>query len=66
MSLKADSTDESGWRRSSHSDNLGGNCVELAELAGDVGVRDSRDPGGPKLLLDPPTFRALLSDLKRQ
>lgn len=57
---------KSRWRRSSHSDNLGGNCVELAKLAGNVGVRDSKDPGGARLLLAPSTFRALLSDLKRR
>ncbi|GGU33622.1 DUF397 domain-containing protein [Actinomadura livida] len=34
------------WRTSRHSDNLGGNCVELASLAEGVGVRDSKDPDG--------------------
>ena len=57
---------ELSWRRSSHSDNLGGNCVELAALAKGVGVRDSKDPDGPKFLLEPTAFRALLTDLKQQ
>ncbi|MEO3826040.1 DUF397 domain-containing protein [Actinomadura sp. B10D3] len=41
------------WRRSSYSGSNGGNCVELAGLAGAsvVAVRDSKDPDGPVLLL---------------
>ncbi|MEU4822821.1 DUF397 domain-containing protein [Actinomadura sp. NPDC023710] len=57
---------ELSWRRSSHSDNLGGNCVELALLGEDVGIRDSKDPEGPKLALGPTAFRALLKYLKQQ
>ena len=37
------------WVKSSFS-FANGNCVEVAELPGDsVGIRDSRDPGGPVL-----------------
>ena len=37
------------WIRSSFS-FANGNCVEVAELpGGSVGIRDSRDPGGPVL-----------------
>ncbi|MEO3822588.1 DUF397 domain-containing protein [Actinomadura sp. B10D3] len=57
---------ELNWRRSSYSDNLGGNCVELAPTAHGVGVRDSKDPNGPKLLLDSAAFRAFLADIKRR
>ena len=46
------------WRRSSYSGPNGGNCVELADVAGAadavagvVAVRDSKDPDGPVLLL---------------
>jgi hypothetical protein len=39
------------WRKSSRSGPTGGNCVEIAALAGgDVAVRNSRDPGGPALI----------------
>jgi hypothetical protein len=54
------------WRKSRHSDDKGGACVELAALTTGVGVRDSQDPDGPKLLLTPTTFRTLLTDLKQQ
>jgi hypothetical protein len=37
------------WAKSSFSFS-NGNCVEVAELpGGSVGIRDSRDPGGPVL-----------------
>ncbi|WP_396452021.1 DUF397 domain-containing protein, partial [Actinomadura sp.] len=40
------------WRKSSYTGSNGGNCVELAEVAGSVvAVRDSKDPDGPVLLL---------------
>lgn len=54
------------WRKASRSNDQGGACVELAALTEGVGVRDSRDPDGPRLLLAPATFRALLSNLKQQ
>ncbi|KAB2340406.1 DUF397 domain-containing protein [Actinomadura rudentiformis] len=38
------------WRKSSHSDDTGGACVELADLDGGVAVRDSKDPEGPQLV----------------
>ncbi|MFD9293404.1 DUF397 domain-containing protein [Streptomyces sp. NPDC060030] len=38
------------WRRSSHSNGDGGNCVEVADgFPGIVPVRDSKTPGGPAL-----------------
>ena len=39
------------WRKASRSGENGGNCVELADATGVVAVRDSKDPGGPVLLL---------------
>lgn len=39
------------WRKSSYTGSNGGNCVELADAAGAVAVRDSKDPDGPVLLL---------------
>lgn len=48
------------WRKSSHSGPNGGECIELAGLAGVAGavaVRDSKDPNGPVLLLTPAALR---------
>ncbi|MFI0484146.1 DUF397 domain-containing protein [Actinomadura sp. 9N215] len=53
------------WRKSSYTTANGGDCVELASVPGTVAVRDSKDPDGPKLLVDRRAFAALLSDIKR-
>ncbi|GAA4238680.1 hypothetical protein GCM10022254_55610 [Actinomadura meridiana] len=39
------------WRKSSRSGSNAAECVELADAAGVVAVRDSKDPDGPVLLL---------------
>ena len=47
------------WRKSSRSAGNGGDCVEVARnLPGAVAVRDSKDPGGPKLVFTPDEWRA--------
>ncbi|MFV2178246.1 DUF397 domain-containing protein [Actinomadura sp. LOL_016] len=53
------------WRKARRSNEHGGACVELAELGDGVGVRDSKDPSGPKLVLDRSAFRALANTLKQ-
>ncbi|MEV1077541.1 DUF397 domain-containing protein [Streptomyces sp. NPDC050211] len=40
------------WRKSTYSDDNGGECVEVADgVPGVVPVRDSKNPGGPALLI---------------
>lgn len=39
------------WRKSSYSDQQGGSCVEMVELANQVGIRDSKAKNGPALVL---------------
>jgi hypothetical protein len=52
------------WRKSSHS-APGGNCVELAPLAGGgVAVRNSRDPEGPALVYTREELVAFLGGVK--
>ncbi|MBO2464203.1 DUF397 domain-containing protein [Actinomadura violacea] len=54
------------WRkasRSATSDNT--NCVEVARLARNIGVRDSKDPAGPKVALPRAGFRVLVDAVKR-
>jgi hypothetical protein len=39
--------------------------VEGAKLSGDVGVRDSKDPSGPRIMLQAERFPRLAADSKR-
>ncbi|MEV4710220.1 DUF397 domain-containing protein [Micromonospora sp. NPDC049374] len=51
------------WRKSSRSGE--GECVEVADdLAGAVGVRDSKDVGGPVLLFAPAQWRSFVNGVK--
>ncbi|MEO3782439.1 DUF397 domain-containing protein [Actinocorallia sp. B10E7] len=52
------------WRRSSHSDGSGGECVEIAPVPGHVLVRDSKNPEGPVLAFRNTALGALLSELR--
>ncbi|TYK51515.1 DUF397 domain-containing protein [Actinomadura decatromicini] len=52
------------WRKSSYSGHEGGNCVEVADLARVIGVRDSKDPNGPKLALSPSAWSAFTAEIK--
>jgi hypothetical protein len=54
------------WRRSRHSGSTGGQCVEVA-AAGDgmVGIRDSKDPGGPVLRFTLGEWRLFLAGAKQ-
>ncbi len=46
------------WRKSSRSGTNGGNCVEVARnLPGIVAVRDSKDPEGAALIVDPAAWQ---------
>jgi hypothetical protein len=48
------------WRKSKHSSDEG-ECVEVAALpTGTIGVRDSKNPDGPHLILSHRAFRTLL------
>lgn len=51
------------WHRSSRSGSNGA-CVEVADLGGAVGVRDSKDPAGPALTFTPTQWRSFTTTLK--
>jgi len=51
------------WFKSRHSGADG--CVECGIAADAVGLRDSKDPAGPMLAFDHPTWMALIADVKR-
>ncbi|WP_019630991.1 DUF397 domain-containing protein [Actinomadura atramentaria] len=52
------------WRKSSYSGGNAGNCVEVASFAPVTGVRDSKNPDGPKLLITAATWRAFTAQVK--
>jgi Domain of unknown function (DUF397) len=54
------------WRKSSRSGSgAQSDCVEVAALARNIGVRDSKNPAGPKIALPSAGFRVLLDGIKR-
>lgn len=56
---------EKAWRKSSHSGEEGGNCVEVAAFSNGVAVRDSKNPSGPVLVFPPDAWRSFLGSIRR-
>lgn len=53
------------WHKSSRSGSTGGECVEVARnLTGIVAVRDSKDPAGPALVVNPAMWSEFTSALR--
>ena len=50
------------WRKSSASESNG--CAEVGQAGAVVGVRDSKDPGGPVLAFGAGAWAAFLAGLK--
>lgn len=54
---------ESNWRKSSHSGDNGGACVEVA-AAESVLVRDTTDRSGPVIAFTPGAWRAFTAAIR--
>ncbi|MEV4185013.1 DUF397 domain-containing protein [Streptosporangium canum] len=52
------------WRKSSLSQGTTDNCVEVAPISDLVAVRDSKDPGGLKLVFSATDWAAFLGRVK--
>jgi hypothetical protein len=61
--MPAASLGDDGWRKP-WSDN-GGSCLEAKKLPGDrIALRQSTDPDGPALILEPNEIRAFVEGAK--
>ncbi|MFE6621312.1 DUF397 domain-containing protein [Streptomyces sp. NPDC057740] len=50
------------WRKSTHSSDQGGNCIEIAETPHTtIAIRDSKNPAGPMVTLDPAAFTTFVN-----
>ncbi|QWB25925.1 MULTISPECIES: DUF397 domain-containing protein [Streptomyces] len=50
------------WRASTYSSDQGGNCIEIAETPHTtIAIRDSKNPAGPILTLDPAAFTTFVN-----
>ncbi|MFI6446764.1 Scr1 family TA system antitoxin-like transcriptional regulator [Kitasatospora sp. NPDC050543] len=53
------------WRKSSYSDDDGGQCIEVAhDVPGHVPVRDSKDPEGPALVFSTYAWRSFIAGIR--
>ncbi|GAA1897251.1 DUF397 domain-containing protein [Actinomadura bangladeshensis] len=52
------------WRKSSRSGGQSGQCVEVAEASGLVGVRDSKNPEGGYIAMERAAFDGLLAKVR--
>ncbi|MDN0194108.1 DUF397 domain-containing protein [Streptomyces sp. S.PNR 29] len=52
------------WRKSSHSGDTGGECVEVADLTPHIAIRDSKNPGVGVLTVTPGTFAAFVAGVR--
>ncbi|MFE9250259.1 DUF397 domain-containing protein [Streptomyces sp. NPDC007088] len=51
------------WRKSTHSNGDGGDCLEVTTCPGVVPVRDSKKPTGPVLLFRGPVWSQFIEDV---
>ena len=63
-SMPADAFGGAAWRKSSHSQGGGGDCVELTAVPGLVGVRDSKNAAGPNLAFSKKAFQRFTAKMK--
>jgi hypothetical protein len=51
------------WHKSSYSNGMGGECLELATLTGAVAIRDSKFTPGPQLTLSSAAWESFVRAL---
>ncbi|MBJ7906018.1 DUF397 domain-containing protein [Streptomyces sp. DSM 110735] len=59
-------SDTAPWRKSTYSGGSAGDCLEVTDAhPTHIPVRDSKDPHGPNLLLQPEAWSAFVEGIKR-
>ncbi|GAA2501697.1 hypothetical protein GCM10010276_50550 [Streptomyces longisporus] len=53
----------SQWRKSSYSNGMGGECLEMAALAEGIAVRDSKVTSGPQLTVSRVTWKNFIGTI---
>jgi hypothetical protein len=56
--------DALNWRKASYSAGNGGGCIEVADHANRVHVRDTQNRTGPVLTITPAAWQAFAGSLK--
>ncbi|MEU0968598.1 DUF397 domain-containing protein [Streptomyces sp. NPDC005917] len=51
------------WRKSSYSNGMGGECLEVGALAGTIAVRDSKVALGPQVTLSHAAWQGFIQAL---
>ncbi|GGX95110.1 DUF397 domain-containing protein [Streptomyces fructofermentans] len=54
---------ESAWFKSSYSSGAEGNCVEAADIAPEVGIRDSKNKAGAPLVFRRSSWTAFVASV---
>ncbi|GAA2129761.1 DUF397 domain-containing protein [Actinomadura napierensis] len=62
--MPAHDQSRAGWRTSSHSSTNGGQCIEVAALPGRIGVRDSKNPEGARLVFGLAEWRVFMRRIR--
>ncbi|MFD5384622.1 DUF397 domain-containing protein [Streptomyces sp. NPDC127074] len=65
--IASDVAPEGAWFKSSYSENNGTACVEIAHLphTAQVGIRDSKDKGGPALVVPAGAWAEFVAAVRR-
>ncbi|MFF7470479.1 DUF397 domain-containing protein [Streptomyces sp. NPDC008092] len=59
------SSSNTQWRKSSYSNGMGGECLEVAALAKAIAVRDSKVALGPQLIVNNAAWQGFIQTLAR-
>lgn len=52
------------WRKSSYSNGMGGECIEVASLLGNIAVRDSKAALGPWIYIGIDAWESFVSTVR--